>query len=54
MAARKGEAATVTLTATKPTSMMDWSIKDVHKDFMVFKTHVKIWLETRGVHNYKQ
>ena len=42
MATRDGDAATVTLTATelKP-PIMEWSVEDVHKDFLHSKPLLK-------------
>ena len=44
----------VTLTATelKPPTM-DWSVEDILKEFTVFKTLTKMWLETKGVPDQK-
>ena len=38
----------------KPLPMMDWSIEDIHKEFPVFKTLGKVWLETKDVPDHKQ
>ena len=33
---------------------MDCSVKALHKEFMVFKTFTKMWLETKSVPDNKQ
>ena len=50
MVIREDDAANVTFPASKlkPT-VMDCSIVDVHKEFMVGRTFAKMWLETKGV-----
>ena len=55
MAVRDDDAATVTLTATelKP-STMEWSVEDIPKEFPVFKSLAKMWLEAKGVPDQKQ
>ena len=34
--------------------LMDWLVEDVCKEFTVFKTHAKIWLDTRCVSGHTQ
>ena len=33
---------------------MVWLIEDVHKEFIVLKTVARMWLETKGLPDYKQ
>ena len=55
MATRKDYTATVTLTGTRvETPIMDWSVEDMHNEYVVFETLAKIWLETKGVPDHKQ
>ena len=55
MDTREEDVAIVTLTTTKlKTPTMDWSVKDQHKEFIVFQTLVKMWLQTKGVPDHKQ
>ena len=54
MSTWKDNTATVTLTATelKPPTI-DWSVEVVHKEFSVFKSLAKMWLETKVVTDHK-
>ena len=55
MVTREDDTTTVSLVDTElksPTN--DWSAEDMHKEFMVFKTLAKMWLETEGVPDYIQ
>ena len=53
MASAEDDVAATTLRARVETpTMIDWSVKDIHKEFVLFKT--KTWLETKGVPDHKQ
>ena len=47
------ESVSFTTTELRP-AMMDWSAEDVHKEFTIFKTLAKMWLEHKGVPDHKQ
>ena len=54
MSTREEETATVSLTGTDlKAPRMDWS-EDINKDFIVFKTFAKMWLEMKDVPDHKQ
>ena len=55
MTAREDKAANIACAAKELESfMVDWSVEDIHKEFMVFKTFSKMWLETKEVPCYIQ
>ena len=45
----------VNLTATElRTPTMDWSVEDVHKEFILYKLLTKMWLKTKSIPDHKQ
>ena len=55
MVTRDDDATLVNPTATESKILMrDWSVEDVHKEFIGFINLAKIWLEIKGVLVHKQ
>ena len=53
--ASRDDAAKVAVTRTElKSSIIDGSVEDVHKEFTMFRTLPKMWLETNGISDHKQ
>ena len=55
MLTNEDDTATITLAPTElKLPMMDWSVEDINKKFMVFKILANMWLEEKGFPGHKQ